>query len=125
MKPRIKILDIIIILLVITFTLLASYFAYMKPLENSQVLIRGLGGDWLFPVEAEEIIVVPGPLGNTTVRIQQQRAWVESSPCENQNCVTSGFIALQGQWAACLPNNVLILIQGDSGEVSDVDAVVW
>ena len=98
------------------------------------MLIRGHGGEWLFPIDADEIIAVSGPLGDTIVRIGDNRARVESSPCDNQTCVASGLLTRQGQWAACLPNNVLLMIQGGTSggagsEASrggnDIDALAW
>jgi len=130
MKTRLKIPDILIILLVTGFTIFSGYNAYMKPQGKPQVLIRGQCSEWLFPIDASEIIIVSGPLGDTTVRIGENGAWVEGSPCDNKTCVASGLLVRQGQWAACLPNNVLLMIQGGaSKKVSrrggDVDAVAW
>jgi len=122
-KSIIKFIDVLIILLAAGVSFFLAYNAYIKPSGQAQVLIRGQGGEWTFPVNAEETVVVAGPLGDTVVKIHENRAWVESSPCENQTCVASGHIARQGQWAACLPNNVLLMIQGTGG--GDVDAVVW
>ena len=121
--PLIKIPDILIILLAAGISFFSAYNAYLKPRGQDQVLIRGQGGEWTFPVNAEETVIVAGPLGDTVVKIHENRAWVESSPCENQTCVASGSVARQGQWAACLPNNVLLMIQGTGG--GDVDAVAW
>jgi hypothetical protein len=123
MKTWVTFFDILIILFVMGVTFFAAYLAYMKPQERVQILVRGQGNDWIFPIEAEETVIVSGLLGETIVRISGQRVWVEASPCENQNCVASGFITRQGQWAACLPNNVLVLVQGEYG--GDIDAVVW
>ena len=123
MKLPIKIPDILIILLAAGLTFFSARAAYMKPDNSARVLIRGQGGEWTFHIDAEETVVVHGPLGDTIVRILDNRAWVESSPCDNQTCVASGFVARQGQWAACLPNNVLLMIQGT--EDDDVDAVAW
>jgi len=120
---RLKLPDIFIILLAAGLTLFSAYGAYVKPQGKAQVLIRGQGSEWAFPAGAEETIVVPGPLGDTVVRIHENRAWVESSPCENQTCVASGSVARHGEWAACLPNNVLLLIRGTEGE--DVDTIAW
>ena len=89
-------------------------------------MIRGQGREWSFPLETKETVIVSGPLGNTVVRIDDNHAWVESSPCGNQTCVAAGLVTRQGQWAACLPNNVLLIIESApamTGE--DVDAVVW
>jgi len=123
MKLPVKIPDILIILLAAGVTFFSAFRAYVKPQGLARVLIRGQESEWLFPVDAEETVIVPGPLGDTVVRIHENRAWVESSPCENQTCVASGLLARQGQWAACLPNNVLLIIEGAGGE--DVDTIAW
>ena len=86
------------------------------------VLIRSRDNEWVFPLSAEETITVSGPLGDTTVKISGKRAWVESSPCKNQTCTTIGYIQRQGTWSACLPNNVLLMIEGSDEQ--DVDAIV-
>jgi hypothetical protein len=123
MKLPIKIPDILIILLAAGLTFFSAYTAYIKPQGQAQVLIRGQDSEWAFPIDAEETVIVPGPLGDTVVSIRGNRARVESSPCENQTCVASGTLARQGQWAACLPNNVLLMIHGTGDD--DVDAHVW
>ena len=120
---KIKASDIIIILLVTGITFFSGYSAYMKHDGDAQVLIRGQGREWLFPVEASETIIVPGPLGDTIIKIDNNRAWVESSPCGNQTCAASGMLTRHGQWAACLPNNVLLMVRSDGGE--DIDAHSW
>jgi len=130
MKPRIKFPDIIIIILVTGITLFSGYSVYMKPDEKTQVLIRGQGSEWFFPIDADEVITVSGPLGDTMVSIAENRVWVKSSPCDNQTCAAAGYLTRKGQWTACLPNNVLVVIQGGasggvSGRSDDVDAVAW
>ncbi|MDR3019966.1 MAG: NusG domain II-containing protein [Treponema sp.] len=120
---RIRFFDISIILFAALVTVYSAYFAYLKPQGRLQVLIRGQGREWVFPLDAEEKITVTGQLGDTVARIGGGRAWVESSPCENQTCVAAGVISRHGQWAACLPNGVLVILQGSGGE--DVDAISW
>jgi len=114
--------DIFIVLLTAGFVFFSAYRVYIRPQGQTRVLVRGQGLEWVFPIDAEETVVVPGPLGDTVVRIGDGHAWVESSPCENQTCVAGGRVARQGQWTACLPNNVLLMIEGTGGD--DVDAVV-
>ncbi|MCL2806318.1 MAG: NusG domain II-containing protein [Treponema sp.] len=123
MKHFPKPADIIIILVVTGLTIFSAYSAYIKPQGKAYVLIRGQDSEWTFPIEAAETVVVKGVLGETTVRINDNRAWVESSPCENQTCVASGNVVRHGQWAACLPNNVLLIIQGSGDD--DVDIIAW
>ena len=123
MKPQIKTADILIILLAAGLTFFSAFAAYMKPQKTVRVLIRGQGREWTFPLDADETVVVHGPLGNTVVRIHGNRAWVESSPCENQTCTASGHVMRHGAWAACLPNNVLLMIEGNDDV--EVDTVAW
>ena len=123
MKIWIKTFDIIIILLVAGLTFFAAYTVYMKPQGQTRILVRGQGGEWTFPAGAEETVFIPGPLGDTMVRLRENRAWIEFSPCDNQTCVASGMLSRQGHWAACLPNNVLLMIYGT--EDSNVDSVAW
>jgi len=127
MKTGVRIIDIIIILVVAAVTFFAAYTVYMKPRERLQVLIRSRDSEWTYPIKADERIVVTGPIGETVVRLGKNSAWIESSPCDSKACVASGSITKQGQWASCLPNNVLIMIQGSSGESGnrDVDSVAW
>ena len=125
-KLRISIIDILIILLGAGLVFFSVYNAFIKPQGTAQVLIRGQRSEWSFPISAEETVIVSGPLGNTIVRISGNYAWVESSPCDNQTCIASGNIYKLGQWAACLPNNVLLIIEGSlKSETEDgIDAVV-
>jgi len=123
LKRFIKLVDILIILAVTALTVTAAYMIYMRPSSQSMILVRGQNGEWTFPVNAEETIIVQGPLGDTTVRFHGNKAWIESSPCDNQTCVAAGSVSKQGQWTACLPNNVLLLIHGV--EDDSVDGIVW
>ena len=123
-KLPIKIPDIVIILLAAALTGTSAFAAYVKPQSKSQVLIQGQDQKWVFPLSAEETVVVPGPLGETVVRIHDNQAWVESSPCDNQICVASGRVRHQRAWAACLPNNVFLLIEGKN-EPDTPDIIAW
>jgi len=123
MKLFVKVPDIFIILLVTGITFFSFYSVYLTPQDNIQVLIRGQDNEWTFPIEAQETVIIQGTIGYTVIKIEDQKAWVESSPCDNQTCVAAGLVSHQGQWAACLPNGVLLMIQGFGGD--DVDAVSW
>ena len=123
-RPPVKILDMAIILLALCLTGFSTYRAYIKPQNSSQIMIRGTDRQWIYPLDAEETVIVAGPLGETVIRIQGKEAWVESSPCANQTCVGAGHIKRQGVWTACLPNNVFLMIEGTDEETL-VDGTAW
>ena len=108
----IKFCDLAAIALALALTGFSAYVAYLQPSNTTNVLIEGAGRRWIFPLSAEETIEAPGPLGKTVVRIHDNHAWVESSPCDNQVCVAAGYLYGRGEFAACLPNYVLVLIEG-------------
>jgi hypothetical protein len=113
------------ILIALALTGFSAFAAYARPRSAAQVLIEGSGRRWVFPLDAEETIPVPGPLGETVVRIHNHEAWVESSPCDNQTCVAAGHVNKQGEWAACLPNNVLLMVEGRDDLENNLDSGAW
>jgi len=122
-KPPVKIPDIFIILVSVFVTLFSFLSMYAHSGNNTQVLIEGKNQKWIYPLDTTETVNVRGPLGITVIRVNGNEAWVESSPCYNQICVTAGHLSRNGQFAACLPNNVLLAIEGyDDGEI---DGFAW
>jgi len=75
-------------------------------------------------MDAEETVNVQGPLGTTVIRIHENQTWVESSPCENKICVSAGHLSNNGEFTACLPNNVIIMIKGNDAP-EKIDGVAW
>jgi hypothetical protein len=57
-------------------------------------------------------LTVPGPLGNTLVRIEPGRARVLSDPGPRQYCVLQGWLTRSGDVALCAPNRVSLQIFG-------------
>ena len=104
--------DIVLILFALGVTGFSAFTVYLKPQNVTRVLIQGDNQEWVYPLNAEETIHVRGPLGNTVVKIHGNEAWVESSPCDNKVCVGAGRLHRNFEFAACLPNNVLVMIEG-------------
>jgi hypothetical protein len=124
-KLPIKITDVVIIMLALGLTVLSAFASYVKPKNTTQVLIEGSGQRWIFPLDTEETVSVKGPLGNTVVRIHENEAWVDSSPCDNQTCVMMGHVGTRGDWVACLPNNVFFMIEGSDDIRKVTDTTTW
>ena len=64
---------------------------------------------------------VHGPLGETVIQVRGGRIRIAESPCPHKICVRSGWIDRAGRMIVCLPNRVVVRVQGDAG----VDAVSW
>lgn len=64
------------------------------------------------PLDREQTIAVPGPLGTTYVVIHDSAAHVSDSPCYSKICVNTGEIAYTGQIIVCVPNKVVVRVVG-------------
>jgi hypothetical protein len=116
--------DFFVIGAALFLTAYCAFAVYAQGRGNKRVLVRGSEESWIYPLDAEETVEVPGPLGITVVEIRDMRVHVLSSPCANQTCVASGHINSAGQWAACLPNKVFVMIEGAADE-EGVDSGTW
>jgi hypothetical protein len=104
---------------------IASFFgAYSDAGGRSTVNLKGEGGEWVFPLDAVETMSVSGPLGDTVVEISGSSARIVSSPCLNKTCIAAGTLHVPGQWAACLPNRVMLYVSEGKTE-NNVDAAAW
>jgi hypothetical protein len=90
-------------------------------------------GDWViiqvldkdvarFPLSSNQIVKVEGPIGTTEVEINQGKARILRSPCKLKVCIKSGYIQYADRLSACLPNKVVVRIEGEKQR--GLDAVV-
>jgi hypothetical protein len=123
-RHRLKSFDIVITLVAILAVGLSAAWAYAPGAGEARVVVQGRDGEWIYPLSGDREIDVAGPLGLTRVEIRGKSARIEDSPCPNQTCVASGAIETSGQWIACLPNEVLVRIEGGSADAG-VDASTY
>jgi hypothetical protein len=121
-----RVFDYGAILLAAAVTAFTAAAVYSGGDAKNEVRVKGPDGSWVFPQDAAELVRVPGPLGDTVVELRDGRARVVSSPCGNQFCVSAGAIGAHGQWIACLPNQVLVSVEGKPppGE-KELDGAAW
>ena len=119
----VKPLDVLVIFLCAALTLLITASVYDSGASSLMVTIEGPDKTWVFPLEAEELVTVTGVMGVTLVELHAGKAAIVSSPCSGQTCVAAGGLYKDGQWAACLPNRVFLLVEGKGTDA--VDAAAW
>ena len=119
-----KPLDIPVIVLAAALTVILGVAVYTGETASSQVIVRSPEKTWIYPLNAEETVSVTGSIGETRVEIHNDRAAIVFSPCGGQTCVAAGGLYKNGQWAACLPNGVFLLVEGAKAEGA-IDAISW
>ncbi len=80
--------------------------------RGAKVRVRSEAAEYEYSAKANGIYKVQGVLGITTFEIKDGRTRIIDSPCPNKICVHQGWDSP----LVCLPNNVIITLEDDSGE---------
>lgn len=68
----------------------------------------------------EQNISVEGALGTTTIQIKNKKIRVTHSACPEKICVNTGWISKVGQIIVCVPNKVVLKINGENHDFFNV-----
>lgn len=104
----------------------AAVLPWLAESSLGAVLVVGsVAGKERYPLDKEMVIVVEGPVGETVVRIEDGRAWVEHSDCAGHICERMGRIDAAGESVVCVPNRVYLTVEAEAGadEEKTVDAI--
>lgn len=63
-------------------------------------------------LEQDATVSVPGPLGDSVVKVEHGIVYMVSSPCPTKVCINMGEISEAGESIVCIPNRVYVLIRG-------------
>jgi hypothetical protein len=75
------------------------------------------------PLAVDRSVILTGPLGETLLEIRGGHACITSSPCSHKVCIGMGQIARQGELLACVPNDLLVRIEGEPAEEPSHDLI--
>lgn len=109
--------DILIFILVIVIsagTLFA--FLYLNDNPGSEIIIEAKGevveripvrkySNW------SKTYNIEGKIGISKIIVENERVRMVESPCPNKVCVNTHWIENSGQIIACIPNDIIIIIE--------------
>lgn len=110
-----RILDYLLFSVMITIVIWLGIFVYAKNVRPNRLIIETPSGQWIYQLDADKTVDIPGVLGTTRVRIEKGSVMIISSPCPNKTCMTPVPLSKAGDWNACLPNRVFLHIEGEAG----------
>jgi hypothetical protein len=108
--------DWLLILLLAALSLGSQVFLSRRP-AGRQLVVESAAGLQHHPLDRDEVLYLEGPLGQSRVEIANRQARIAASPCPEQRCVLQSWIERQGEMAACLPNHLVLRIEGGAGAV--------
>ncbi len=68
------------------------------------------------PLSEERTATLEGPLGSAILSIRGGKVCIIDSPCPLKVCIGMGEVAREGELLACVPNHLLVRIEGYGGE---------
>ena len=122
-KRNLKIFDWVAFFLSLFLFLGFTFFGWNRGEDTLYLLVEDQNGSALYPLSEDKTITVEGPVGESVIQISEGEARFIHSDCADELCVQSGAISGPGEWAACLPNEVIISTRG--GDIREVDAHVF
>ena len=110
-----KLLIVVAVLVALSFSLLFRQSAGARVVVSSDDQIV-----FVAPLDKDRRVELNGPLGITVLQIENGAARIISSPCTQKICIGMGEARHTGDLIACVPNQLVISIEGDSdGEEYD------
>lgn len=119
----IKIADFAIISIILCIAVVSGIVVYDGSQGRLQVVIQGQEGSWIYDIHDTRQEKILGPLGITIIKIENGQVLITDSPCPNHTCIAAPPIARNGEWSACLPNKVIVRIEGKSNS-EGIDIIV-
>ena len=116
--------------LILVAVLLVAALALFFGLRTRQARDTGTGAQAVVTVDGKEIGRYPlskngtFPLngGTNILVVENGEAWVSEANCPDKVCMGMGKISRNGEFIACLPNRLLVVVEG-AAEDSPVDGM--
>ena len=116
--------------LILVTVLLVAALALFFGLRSRQARDTGSGARAVVTVEGREVGRYPlskngtFPLngGTNILVVENGEAWVSEANCPDKVCMGMGKISRNGEFIACLPNRLLVVVEG-AAEDSPVDGM--
>lgn len=86
---------------------------------ESRILVETEDNQWIYPLDEDRTVRIQGKLGESAVEIKEGQVRFFSSPCKDKLCELKGWLGENNDWAACLPNGVMLIVQGEGIETLD------
>jgi hypothetical protein len=115
-----KPLDIPVIVLSALAAVCSVAFAASARGKTAVLVVSSPSGEYRYMLDKNVTAPIPGVLGDSIIAVENGRAWFVDSPCENKLCVLHSPLGAAGHWSACLPNQIMLRIEGVSDDGIDI-----
>ncbi|MBO4320090.1 MAG: NusG domain II-containing protein [Treponema sp.] len=111
--------DILVILLCLALIVLSFVFIKAHGGDKKSLVVIAMGKEYSYSMDQDGTYEVQGRLGVSVIEVKDGRVRFLESPCPTKSCVQHTAISAVGEWSACLPNEILVRIEGNESEEMD------
>jgi len=105
------------LVVVVAAIVLVSFLLPLRQGAGARVLVEADGKTvFVAALQQEQLVELTGPLGTTLLQISDGSAQIISSPCPQKICIGLGKAQNSGDLLACVPNRLVIRIDGETTE---------
>lgn len=119
--PRlITLSDFVLILCILSLSLVSFFVIRSNNRPGDEVIIESDAGlVSISLLKGRERFGVEGRLGVSIIEISRGRVRMAESPCPSKTCIHTGWISKKGETIVCIPNHIIIKIDGKTREEYD------
>jgi len=110
-------------LLIISASLLLGFLysdTFSTRPAQTAIIADHLGQHQRIHMRHDQVLTLPGAIGDSTLQVAGGRLRFTDSPCRNKLCIQSGWIEHGGTAVACLPNRLSVQLARND---NDFDAI--
>lgn len=111
---------VLFIILMILGGVSSAYFSLSENSGQTVVIESDKKPYATYSLSEDKRVVVTSKNGTNTVVIEDGKVYVTDSSCKNQVCVKHTAISRSGESIVCLPNKLVVSIEGKEGDGPDV-----
>ena len=116
MKKKFCFSDFVFIFVFAVCVAASFILAGKKKTEGTDLLIKTPESRFVYPLNKNIELDFEGEIGHTKVIIKDGQSWVTESACDNKTCILMGKLSRPGDFAACLPNGIILTVEGQNEE---------
>jgi hypothetical protein len=113
--------DWLVILTLLGISIAGIVWLAAAPQGTRVVVTSGDQTCFVAELDQSHSVDLDGPLGKTHLVIDATGAHVTSSPCPRKVCISMGPVKHSGDLLACVPNRIMVRIEGPSDENTPYD----
>lgn len=121
----VKVFDVLIVVTILVFGITSAFFIFTNDESSQNVIISSPDGDFVYPINKDREIEISGTMGKTKILIKNKKVSIIDSPCKNKICILAGTIDKTSHFLVCLPNRILVKIEGTTKNSTEIDAMSY